>query len=139
MAGFIDHVKLFVDGGCLGNPGPGAIGVLIVDNDGNQLRMEAECIGVTTNNRAEYRALIKGLDLCAKHTRRRVTVYSDSELVVNHMNGHWRLKDDTLRELWKKVKQCEQVFKEVVYTHVRRTNPFIRKVDRALKEALEGR
>ena len=114
MAGFIDHVKLFIDGGCRGNPGPGAIGVLIVDNDGNQLRMEAECIGVTTNNRAEYRALIKGLDLCAKHTRRRVTAYSDSELVVNHMNGHWRLKDDTLRELWKKVKQCEQVFKEVV-------------------------
>ncbi len=139
MAGFIDHVKLFIDGGCRGNPGPGAIGVLIVDNDGNQLRMEAECIGVTTNNRAEYRALIKGLDLCAKHTRRRVTAYSDSELVVNHMNGHWRLKDDTLRELWKKVKQCEQVFKEVVYTHVRRTNPNIKKVDRALKEALEGR
>ena len=139
MAGFIDYVKLFVDGGCRGNPGPGAIGVLIVDNDGNQLRMEAECIGVTTNNRAEYRALIKGLDLCAKHTRRRVIVYSDSELVVNHMNEQWRLKDDTLRELWKRVKQCEQVFKEVVYTHVRRTNPFIRKVDRALKEALEGR
>lgn len=119
MARFIDHVKVYIDGGCRGNPGPGAIGVLIVDDDGNQLCMEAECIGGTTNNRAEYRALIKGLDLCAKHTRKRVTVYTDSELVVNHMNGHWRLKDDTLRELWKRVKQCEQVFSEVVYTHVK--------------------
>lgn len=139
MARFIDHIKVFIDGGCRGNPGPGAIAALLLDDDGNQLRMEAECIGTTTNNRAEYRALIKGLDLSAKYTRGRVTVYSDSELVVNHMNGHWRLKDDTLRELWKRVKQCEQVFKKVVYTHVKRTNPFIKKVDRALNEALEGR
>ena len=139
MARFIGHVKVYIDGGCRGNPGPGAIGVLLVDDDGNQLCMEAECIGGTTNNRAEYCALIKGLDLCAKHTRKRVTVYTDSELVVNHMNGHWRLKDDTLRELWKRVKQCEQVFSEVVYTHVKNTNPFIKKVDRALNEAFEGR
>ncbi len=139
MARFIEHVKLFIDGGCRGNPGPGAIGTLIIDGDGNQLLLEAECIGHTTNNRAEYHALIKGLNVCARYTRRRVTAYTDCELVVNHMNGNYRLKNDVLRELFHKVKQCEGVFDEVVYTHVKRTNQYIRRVDRALNEAFEGR
>ena len=140
MAGFIDHVKLFIDGGCRGNPGPGAVAVLVLDASSNdELDLHAACIGTTTNNRAEYNALIKGLNICARHTRRRVTCYTDSQLVVNHMNGTWRLKNDDLRELFHKVKQCEQVFKEVIYTHVSRTNPYIRRVDRALNEAFEGR
>ena len=139
MRRFIDHIKLFVDGGCRGNPGPGAIGTLIMDGDGNQLLLEAECIGYTTNNRAEYHALIKGLDVCARYTRRRVTVYTDCELVVKHMNGDYRLKNDALRKLFHQVKQCEQVFERVIYTHVKRTNPNIQKVDRILNEALEGR
>ncbi len=139
MARFIDHVKLFVDGGSRGNPGPAAIGVLILDGDKNQLLLRAQCIGIATNNQAEYHALIWGLNLCAGHTRRRVTCYSDSELVVKQMIGHYRLKNDVLLQLFQRVKQCEGAFDEVVYTHVVRTNPYIQKVDRALNEALEGR
>jgi ribonuclease HI len=55
------------------------------------------------------------------------------------MSGTWRLKNDQLRQLFFEVKQCEQVFAEVVYTHVKRTNPFIRKADRLANEAIEGR
>ena len=138
MAGFIEHVKLFTDGGCRGNPGPGAIAALVMDEQNNELGLSSGCIGNTTNNRAEYRALIAGLELCARHTRRRVTCYTDSQLVVNHMNGTWRLKNDELRKLFQKVKDCERVFDEVGYTHVSRTNSFIKKVDRALNEAFEG-
>ena len=139
MAGFIEEVRLFSDGGCRGNPGPGAIGVLILDDANQELYKHAECIGHTTNNRAEYHALIKGLDLCAKYTRRRVCCFMDSQLVVNHMNGTWRLKNDELRSLFHEVKKYEQVFQEVIHQHVERTNPYMKKVDRVLNEAFEGR
>ena len=72
MPQLIDEVQLYTDGGCRGNPGPGAIGVIIMDTDHHELFAWAERIGQVTNNRAEYRALIKGLDLCAVYTRGRV-------------------------------------------------------------------
>jgi ribonuclease HI len=139
VAKYIDKVKLFTDGGCKGNPGPGAIGLIIQDADGNELRRYKEVIGAATNNRAEYRALIKGLDLCAKYTRGKVVCYSDSQLLINQMDGTWRLKDDTLRELFHEVKNKERPFDEVVYQQVRRTNQTIKKVDRLVNDAFEGR
>lgn len=139
MPAFIDRVKLYVDGGCRGNPGPGALGIVILDENNNELSSHAECIGQTTNNRAEYKALIKGLDLCARYTRRRVTCFSDSQLVINQMTGIWRLKNEELRSLFHRVKDLERAFDAVVYQHVNRTNQYIRKCDSFLKNALEGR
>jgi len=139
MGKFIEEVKLFTDGGCRGNPGPGAIGVLITDENGEQLHTYKQCIGHTTNNRAEYNTLIKGLDLCAKYTRKRVTCFMDSELVVKQMNGVNRLKNDVLRDLYHKVRRCQEVFTSVTYQHVRRSNPFIKIVDRMVNDAFEGR
>ena len=98
-----------------------------------------ECIGNTTNNRAEYTALLKGLDLCAKFTRKKVCCYCDSELAVNQMNGVWRLKNDELRELFHKVKRNSGVFAEVIFQHVNRTNQNIKKADKLLNDAFEGR
>lgn len=139
MTGFIEEVKLFSDGGCRRNPGPGAIGVLILDEANQELYRHAECIGQTTNNRAEYIALIKGLDLCARYTRRRICCFTDSQLIVKHMDGTYRLKNDELRSLFHEVKKHEQVFQEVIYQHVERTNPYMRQADRLLNEAFEGR
>ncbi|HIE17309.1 MAG TPA: ribonuclease HI family protein [Dehalococcoidia bacterium] len=135
----IEQVNLFCDGGCRGNPGPGAIGLLILDTQNQELHRHAEPIGHTTNNRAEYCALIKGLDSCAKFTRHRVVCFMDSKLIVNQMNGTWRLKNDELRSLYHKVKDRERVFKEVTYQYVQRTNPTMKKVDRLLNQAFEGR
>jgi ribonuclease HI len=135
----IDEVQLNTDGGCRGNPGPGAIGVIIMDAEQHELFACAECIGQATNNRAEYRALIKGLDLCATYTRGRVICYSDSELLINQMTGAYRLKNEELRALWQRVKDLERVFQEMRYQHVRRTNQFITKADRVLNEAFDRR
>jgi ribonuclease HI len=132
-------VNLFTDGGCRGNPGSGAIGIVIFDSENNLLYEHSECIGNTTNNRAEYMALIKGLDLCAKFTRRKVCCYCDSELVVNQMSGVWKLKNDELRGLFHKVRTNVQVFAEVTFQHVNRTNQNIKKADRLLNNAFEGR
>jgi len=137
---FISSVNLFIDGGCRGNPGPGAIGIVIKDSNNKKVLHEhSECIGNTTNNKAEYHALIKGLDLCAKFTRKKVCCFSDSLLLINQMNGDWRLKNDDLRSLFHKVKDLERVFEEVVCQHVKRTNPGIKKADALLNNAFEGR
>lgn len=132
-------IKLFTDGGSRGNPGPGAIGLLLLDEQNREIDSFKECIGHTTNNRAEYQALIKGLDLAAKHTRDRVLCFSDSELVIKQMSGIWRLKNDELRALYHKAKDKERPFKEVTYTHVRRTDPNIKKADRLVNDALDGK
>lgn len=132
-------VNLYTDGGCRGNPAPGAIGIVMFDSDNDLLYEHSECIGNTTNNRAEYAALIKGLDLCAKFTRKKVCCFCDSELAVNQMNGVWRLKKDELRELFPKVKRNAGVFTEVIFQHVNRTNQNIKKADKLLNDAFEGR
>lgn len=111
--------------------------MIIMDAEERELFAGAECIGHATNNRAEYRALIKGLHLCATYTRRRVVCYSDSELLINQMTGAYRLKNDELRALRQQVKDLEPVFQEVVYQHVRRANQFITKADRLLNETFD--
>ena len=132
-------IKLFTDGGSRGNPGPGAIGLLLLDEHDKEIDSFKESIGHTTNNRAEYKALIKGLDLAARHTRDTVHCYLDSELVVKQMRGLWRLKDDTLRDLYHQAKNRECPFNKVTYTHVRRTDPNIKKADKLVNEALDGK
>jgi ribonuclease HI len=136
---YYDHIFLFTDGGSKGNPGPGSIGIIICDASNNLLYEYSECIGHCTNNQAEYQALIKGLDLCAKYTRKRITAYCDSELIVKHMNGVYRLKNDELRKLYHQVRDRERVFKSVVYQHVDRSNQRITRADKLLNQAFAGR
>ncbi len=131
-------VFLYCDGGCRGNPGPGAIGVLITDGEQRELASLASCIGRTTNNRAEYTALIRVLELATKHTRGAVNCSMDSQLVVNQMNGTWRIKDPELRRLHHEAKEREAVFKQVTYGHVRRSHPMIRRVDQALNDVMDA-
>jgi ribonuclease HI len=135
----VEEVSLYTDGGCRGNPGPGAIGIVICDAAKAVLYEHAECIGHTTNNQAEYRALIKGLDLCAEYTRGRVCCYCDSQIVVKQVTGAYQLKHAALRALFDQVKRGEQRFQEVVFQHVPREHHFIAHADRLLNAAFEGR
>jgi ribonuclease HI len=139
MPQLFDEVQRYTDGGCFGNPGPGAIGMIIMDAEHHELLACAECIGHVTNNRAEYRVLIKGLDLSATYTRRRVVCHSDSEFMINQMTRAYCLKNEELRGLWQRVKDLERVFHEVVYQYVHRTNQFITKADWLLNKAFDGR
>ena len=134
----VKEVRLYTDGGCHGNPGPGAIGVLLLDQNNAELETYKECIGHTTNNRAEYLALIKGLDLAAKHCRKTVYCFSDSELIVKQMSSQYRLKKEELRKLFHEVKDKERAFDRVVYTHVSRNNQYIKKADKLTSDALNG-
>ncbi len=135
----MDELRVYIDGGCRGELGPGALGILVLDADNNEVAHHSEYVGNTTMIHAEYVALLAGLKQCLRYTRGRVICFCGSQLVVNQMKGLWRLKDASLRSVYFEVKRMEQQFDLVTYTYVKRNNPFIRKADRLLNHELEGK
>lgn len=96
----INAVNIHTDGAARGNPGPAAIGVTIKDEKGNLLDTVSKYLGVTTNNQAEYRAVIAGIEKALKLGARQVTLYSDSELVVRQILGRYKVKNAGLMPLY---------------------------------------
>jgi ribonuclease HI len=96
---------LNVDGASRGNPGPSAIGVIIKDEEKQVIDRISEKIGYTTNNQAEYRALIAGLRKAISLGAKQITVNSDSELMVKQLRGVYRVKKAELKPLHEEVKK----------------------------------
>ena len=101
----VSKVIICTDGAARGNPGPAAIGVTIKDEKGNLIASISRRIGITTNNQAEYMAIITALEKVVSLGAKRVDVRADSELVVNQINGRYRVKNIALRPLYQKVVQ----------------------------------
>lgn len=117
----LSKVTVFIDGAARGNPGPGGIGIVIRDEKGRILKEHKEYLGNrVTNNQAEYKALIKALELCIELGCREVAIYSDSELLVKQLTGYYRVKNNFLKKLFRRVKSLERQFKRVEYNHIRR-------------------
>ena len=112
--------RLHADGGARGNPGPAGIGVVLATPDGEVIGELAEGIGRATNNVAEYKALIAGLELALAHSVTELEVFLDSELVVSQMNGDWKIKNDALRRLAIEARRLLNRFESTKLTHVRR-------------------
>jgi ribonuclease HI len=89
-----------VDGGARGNPGPAAIGIVISEPGGEVIDEVAERIGTATNNVAEYRALLRGLERAAALGAREVEIVNDSELVAKQLTGAYRVKHPSMRPLY---------------------------------------
>ena len=87
------------DGGSRGNPGPGACGFVLTDPRGQEREARGEYLGTVTNNVAEYRALIAGLEAAIRHGASPLRVCMDSELVVRQMTGEYRVKHEGLKPL----------------------------------------
>jgi ribonuclease HI len=90
---------LHVDGGARGNPGPAAIGVVISDTDGQTVEQVAERIGVATNNVAEYRAVLRGLERARALGAAEVELIGDSELVARQLTGAYKVKHPAMKVL----------------------------------------
>ena len=90
---------LYADGACRGNPGPAGSGAALVDEDGQVVAEAVKFLGHGTNNVAEYTALIIGLEEALKHEVEDLEVRMDSKLVVEQMNGKWKVRDAKLRPL----------------------------------------
>jgi ribonuclease HI len=88
-----------VDGGARGNPGPAAIGVVVSSPDGDVLEEVAERIGVASNNVAEYRALLRGLEQARALGAREIEIVNDSELVARQVNGVYKVKHPSMKVL----------------------------------------
>lgn len=111
--------ELYTDGGARGNPGPAAIGV-VLKKDGKVIYEHSSYIGKDTNNVAEYKAILSGLETSAEKGIKEVDCYLDSELVVKQLNGEYKVKQPHLRLLWTEVKTVENKFVKISYHHVKR-------------------
>lgn len=105
-------LKIFTDGGARGNPGPAAAGFLIKDEKGKTLIEKGEYLGEATNNVAEYQGAIKALEWLVANQeviagRERIDFFLDSQLVVNQLNGIFKVKNAGLRSLMVEVRQLE--------------------------------
>ncbi len=118
MAGEPDLTICF-DGASRGNPGHAAIGVVVL-KDGAPIREIGETIGRTTNNVAEYRALLRGLEEAAALGARTVRVCSDSELVVKQLSGQYRVRSPQLAPLHRQAVSRMRQFDKVLVVHVPR-------------------
>ena len=128
--------KLSTDGGARGNPGPAAYGYVLEAEDGTVLDARGETIGVATNNVAEYRALIAGLEKAVELDIDELEVVSDSELLVKQMQGEYRVKNEALRELNDEANALERKLGRVRYKAVRREHNEL--ADKLVNEALDG-
>jgi ribonuclease H / adenosylcobalamin/alpha-ribazole phosphatase len=130
------RATLFTDGGARGNPGPAAYGYVLEDEDGSVLAAHGERIGVATNNVAEYRALIAGLEKALELGLDAVGVVSDSELLVKQMRGEYRVKNEALKKLHDEASRVARRIGDVSYTAVRREHNEL--ADRLVNEALDA-
>ncbi len=114
------RLVVHVDGGSRGNPGPAGAGIVVSADDGTVLIERGIFIGHATNNVAEYRGLIGGLESAALLGAREVEIVSDSELMVRQMNGQYRVKNAGLKPLYDKACQLARRFARCQFRHVRR-------------------
>lgn len=139
-------LKIFADGGARGNPGPAATGFVVKDDTGKILAQKGEYLGKATNNVAEYQAVIKALEWLRTNRRvvadkERIVFFLDSQLVVNQLNGLFRVKNARLRNLIIEARQLEgEVDPPIFYQHVSREKnreaDFL--VNQTLDDRLEG-
>ena len=130
------RARLFTDGGARGNPGPAAAAYVLEAEDGTVLAAHGEGIGLATNNVAEYRALVAGLECARDLGVDELEVISDSEIVVKQMRGEYKVKNEALRELSLRAAGLARELGVVRYTAVRREHNEL--ADRLVNEALDA-
>ena len=128
-------VKIFSDGGARGNPGPAGIGAVIYNEDNKILAQISEYLGVTTNNQAEYRALIAALKKAKELGVEKVECYLDSELVVKQLNHEYKVKNKDLAPLFLEIHNLVVSFKSINFFHIRRE--YNKEADRLANDAMD--
>jgi len=111
---------IFTDGGARGNPGPAAIGAVIYDEQHQTVAEISEYIGETTNNQAEYRAVVAAIGKARELGASELDFFLDSQLVVEQLNGNYKVKNKDLAPLFVQIYNASLGFKKVKYTHIPR-------------------
>jgi ribonuclease HI len=111
-------VVICTDGASLGNPGLAAVGAVVEDEQGRLITLVSRCIGQATNNQAEYTAIIAALEEAIRLGAEEVDVRSDSQLVVRQIQGEYRVKNASLKPLYKRIKRLQESLKGFTITHI---------------------
>jgi len=125
-----------VDGGSRGNPGPAAVAAVATDGDGTVLAERAERIGRATNNVAEYRAVLLGIELARELGATELKLVGDSQLIARQIQGAYKVKQEHLRPLHRQVLDALEGFESWSITDVRRERNA--RADELLNEALDA-
>ena len=131
-----ERLTVHVDGGARGNPGPAAIAAVATGADGELLERRGEAIGRATNNVAEYRALLLGIELAQELGASELELVGDSELIVRQVKGEYRVKNADLQPLHRQVREALAGFDRWSIRHVRREQNA--EADRLVNETLDG-
>ena len=127
---------LHVDGGARGNPGPAAIGVVVSTSDGEVVDEISETIGVATNNVAEYRAVLRGLERARALGATEVEIVGDSELVARQLTGAYKVKHPAMRPLYEQAHRCAGRIRALEHPHGAAGQNA--RADALVNEALDG-
>ena len=133
------RLQVYSDGASRGNPGPAAIAVKIIDEDGAVLKRASKFLGQRTNNEAEYEAVAVALELAHNLAGSYVDCFLDSELVVKQLRGEYSVRNPRLERLWLRIHELQQHFQKVSFNHVARTNRNIKEVDKLANRTLDMR
>ena len=139
-----NSIKVYIDGGARGNPGPGAVGAVIKAENGHVLEQISRLIGQSTNNEAEYLALISALEYLFQYKQKlnlkedsKITFFSDSALIVNQVKGLFKVKNSRLREFIYRIRELEtQIPGKIYYTLIPREKNF--EADALVNQALDN-
>lgn len=139
-----EKIIIYTDGGARGNPGPAGIGAVIQDENGKTLKEISQYIGETTNNQAEYEALIRALEevrrmfgVRLRKSNIGIEVRMDSELVVRQLSGLYKVKEPRLKEQFAKVARLRlEDCPNIIFTHVRREKN--KKADELVNKAIDA-
>ncbi|MBI3088419.1 MAG: ribonuclease HI family protein [Candidatus Omnitrophica bacterium] len=130
-------VEIFIDGASLGNPGPAGVGAVFLDEQGARLARLSKYVGETTNNVAEYLALLYALQEAQARGWRHVSVKTDSELLAKQLSGEYKVRDQTLRLFHELARHLMRAFERCAVEHVSRSRNA--EADRLAGEAVEDR
>jgi ribonuclease HI len=112
---------IFCDGGAFNNPGPAAIGIIFYNENGKKLLEFSKFLGRATNNQAEYQAVIHAFEIAKKKFQpKEIQFFIDSKLIVEQLNGNYKLKNQNLKPLYYLAKEWQLNFPLVLYNYIPR-------------------
>jgi ribonuclease HI len=128
-------LMLYTDGACRGNPGVGGAGAVLIDPQGHVVCSLKKFLGICTNNIAEYKALILGLEAAAERKPKKLHIFLDSELLVKQVDGRYRVKHENLKPLIGKVRDLLSSLESYTIQHIDRSEN--KKADALANEAID--
>ena len=132
----MNEFSLYIDGAARGNPGPAGIGAVIYNNKGETVATISKYLGQTTNNIAEYTALIFGMEEARSKNIKELIVNTDSQLLAKQLGGEYKVKSSALKDLYKKVNIMLESFEEVRINQIPREKN--KQADKLANEAIDN-